>query len=206
MVILIVVIALFSATFFIFGQADNPVQPAKSGEYKETFSGKLNHQIDNSYFSFDSSANWKLAKEETSAPGKFVYHSFHNGLVEKKLTIYLGNVPSNSRITYLLTVNKLNNVRITPEMLSGHCSSPAAKSIVAQSFRGINFECLNNRAQVIVAVANQEDKFAIRLKNSKGELVPVGFIYQDSTFIDPKNVSLSGLGILSQVLSSFNLK
>lgn len=174
----------------VTGTAENSVYMGESREI-----------VQSDHFSFTSTAHWEFVRNDSTIPTKYVYKSTNNGIVKHELTVYLNEVPSDLKVTYILPVSSPDGLQLIPGELSPKCSVPkgASQNPVRQIYKGISYICIPDRLEMIVGAGQTDNGYKIILTDRDDNSSTIGFFYRDLT-------ATPTIETFTELVRSFKLK
>jgi len=206
LLILIIIIVLISGgAVYVWQksttQAAKPVviQPLT----KTVYNGSPEHLIQNSVFSFKSTADWQFSPEESSL-NKYVFFTQENNLIEYELDIIFNRSLDNQSVNYIIPLTVSNN-RMQPVGISSRCGDSVKQSsgslppvTMNMQFEGANYICAVRGSGEKAAAALVGGTYDIALQNSHGQnqILNFAFVNDGSSYFGQ---------IFEEVLQSFKL-
>ncbi len=185
--------------WFMRQQPVGQVSPAQ--EHSEIFAGTLYKTIGNEHFYFESKSSWEYV-ERDSVPGqKYVYHNIKNKVIDKVLTVYVGEVPADTKVSYILPVTVAETGQPVPGKLSPNCSelnpSPR-KDPLPIVYEGVRFICVPDTQAVIIAAAQPGTGYSLHMGTGAAQKT-VGLVYNDVSITpDPQ--------VFTELVATFRVK
>ncbi len=170
---------------------------------KTFYNGSPEHLVQNSVFSFKSTANWQFSPEESSL-SKYVFFTQENNLIVYELDIIFNQSLESQAVNYVVPLTVSNN-RMQPTAISARCGDSVKQSpgslppvTLSMQFQGANYICLVRGSGEKAAAALVGGSYDITLQNSHGQNQTLNFAFV--------NDGSSYFGqVFQEILQSFKL-
>jgi hypothetical protein len=183
-VFIILVVAVSLVLWFLNLRSDESGQPTSRGETTINDPFKT---FKTDYFTFKTDKTWQFVPEESSA-NTFVYRSIKKGLVQRDLTVYVNNLPSNLLLTAVLSADAgKNSFKI--RQMSGHCRKAlpdnylkTTRNPAEVTIDGVSFTCQADNDQTIIGTGLSGNGLSTVLNRGNGATAGYLLLYHDLEF------------------------
>ena len=196
----VVGLAVFGLTYDLQSEQTQAVKStATKSEIKES-----TQTFKSPYFQFSDKGNWVYSKTGSSEK-EFVYYKYRGLAIEHGLTIHVDQTPISLYLasTRVLPVRIVNNNRLDPVTVAGHCAGSYAKDepkrVKPVTIEGATMLCVPDSPHYTVVLAEINGDYDLEFRKSNGQPIHLFVTYQDMR-LDPGPETINQVAKTLQIL------